>query len=269
VRSVGIAKRIYGAALWAIEVNGFAIVHGPAGVGKTITALAIRAEKPGSIYISIKTAGQSKLAVLESIAQAMRLPNIKMTSRQIFQQIEGALKDTGRLLLIDECHKLVGRTHDDAMHCLRDLHDSAGVPMVWLGVSSLAAYIQQGQAQNYEPLDQIHSRVGMWVNLTEAAQQTDGGGGLYTIEDIQKIITAGQIRITPDGVRYLQGLANTFGAGALRTVAKLLQLAVKHSTRTGATIDAVMLRDIQSSRLGVRVAETLEQQINLQIAAVA
>jgi DNA transposition AAA+ family ATPase len=273
VKNINVAKQIYGAARWAIETNGIVLVHGPAGIGKTITAMAVRAETPGSVFVSIKTAGQSKLSVLESIAQAMRLPNIKMTSWQLFQQIEMALKDTGRLLIVDEIHKLVGRRKDEALHCLRDLHDATGIPMLWLGVSSIATYIQTGQAQNYEPLDQLYSRIGLWLNLTELANQSgggDGGGsGLYSIEDIQKILTAGKLRITPDAARFLQILANTPGAGALRTVSKLLQLAQRHAARSNAPIDAQMLRDIQGSRLGLHAAVALEERMNLQAQKVA
>ncbi|MEI8197316.1 MAG: TniB family NTP-binding protein [Phycisphaerae bacterium] len=238
---------------------------------KAILAQAIRAETPGSIYITIKTAGQSKLAVLESIAIAMRIPNLTLTSRQLFNQIETALKDTGRLLIADEIHKLVGRQNDEALHCLRDLHDSTGIPMLWLGMSNIANYIQQGKASNYEPLDQLHSRIGLWMNLTETAAGEDGGGGgRYTIDDIQKIIIAGQLKITVDGARYLLGLANAFNSGALRTVAKLLKLAVRHQGRTGAAaIDAQMLRDIQGSRLGQLAAAAMEQQMELRAAKVA
>jgi DNA transposition AAA+ family ATPase len=273
VADVGIAKQISAYAKWAVETGGIVLVHGPAGIGKTITALAVNAEIPGSIFISIRTAGQRKTAVLQSIAQAMRMGNYEMTGWQLFQRIEGYLKDSGRLLIVDEVHKLVGRQKDEALHCLRDLHDATGIPMLWLGMTNIANYIHNGHATGYEPLDQIHSRIGMWLDLTEVATGADGGGGLYTIEDIQKIITAGKMRITPDGTRYLQMMANEFGAGALRTVSKLLLLAVKYSTdkKTGEQkpIDAELLRGIQQRRLGIRAAEALEQRMELRLAKTA
>jgi hypothetical protein len=64
--------------------------HGPAGTGKTITAKAIRAETPGSIYIRVTTAGQSKLAVLQALCTALRLTGVKLTSRQMEQRLNRA-----------------------------------------------------------------------------------------------------------------------------------------------------------------------------------
>lgn len=269
VKSIDVSMQIYRAARLAMETSSIVMVHGPAGIGKTITAQAIRAETPGSIFISITTAGQRKLAVLSLISTALRLPAMKFTSHDLFQQIVDTLKGTGRLLFVDEVHKLEGRQKDEALHCLRDLHDATEIPMLWLGMSSIAKYIQTGQAKGYESLDQLHSRIGFWLNLTEAANADGPGGGLYSIEDIRSIITAGKLRITPDGARYLQMLANIPGQGALRSVDKLLKLAAKHSEKNNSVIDANILRSIQASRLGIAVAEGVERQMEMRLAASA
>ena len=198
------------------------------------------------------------MAVLEAIGEALRL-NEKPTRARLFAAIEAVLRDTGRLLIVDEIHKLEGRRHDEALHCLRDLHDATGIPMLWLGMTNIAHYIQAGHAKGYEPLDQIYSRITLWLDLTEVAQGTDGGPGLASVEDIRRFLAARQLRITPDGEAYLQALANEFGGGAYRALDKLLQLAAKFAK--GAVIDAAMLRAIQARRLGVSASAVLETRM--------
>lgn len=75
--------------------------------------------------------------------------------------------------------------------------------------------------------------------------------------------------ITQAQIISLQKLANVPGQGALRSVDKLLKLAAKHAERLGVPIDAQMLRSIQASRLGLKVAESVENQMQLRMAASA
>ena len=263
---IKIAEQIFGVARWIQKINGIGLIHGPAGIGKSITLQAVRAETPGSCYFSIRTAGQSKLSVLDGLARALRVPGMKMTANMMQDQIEGLIKDTGRLLIIDEIHKLAGRSNDDALHALRDVHDATGCPMLWSGASNIATYIETQKAR-FEPLDQIASRVKFWLNLTAIANQEDGGPGLYTIEDIQKWCAKRAIRITPDGVRYLQMIANTPGMGALRTCDGLLLVAAALAGEK--PIGADMLRNILSQQRGTRYVEAFETQSEIRRSASA
>ena len=269
VKSLEVSRQIYAAFRWAVETNSIVLVHGPAGIGKTITAKAIRAETPGSIFVSVTTAGIRKTAIMLLIAEAMGIPLFKTTADELFKQLVSALAGTGRPLIVDEIHKLEGRQKDEALHCLRDLHDATEIPMMFLGMSSIAQYIQQGKAKGHESLDQLHSRVGYWLSLTDAADSGNPDGGLYSMQDIQKIITAGKLRMTPDATRYLHLLANLPGQGALRSIDKLLKLASKHAEKTGEVIGTNLLRSIQASRLGIRVASEIDRHLEMRTANVA
>jgi hypothetical protein len=196
------------------------------------------------------------------------LGGLKLTAWHLFGQIETVLKDTDRLILVDEVHKLVGRRKDEALHVLRDLHDSTGCPMLWCGMSNIADYIQTGKSL-HEPLDQLHSRIKCWLDLKEVATRADGGPGLYSIEDIQKLFAASKMRLTPDAVRYLQMLANEYGSGALRTAVALVQIALGISRLEGKPITAEVLRDIRTQLIGRRAAAAMEQQMEMRVAASA
>lgn len=261
-----VAGQIYGVTKWIQEINGIAVVHGPAGIGKTITVNAIRAETPGSVYARISTTGQSKLSVMELLAGAARVTGARFTANALYHALVEALKGTNRLIIVDEVHKLAGRMKDEALHCLRDLHDDTECPMVWVGMSNIADYIQMGKTK-FEPLDQIFSRVKYWLNLRDVANQSDGGPGLYTVEDIRKWINAQKIRVTEDAIRYLQMLANTPGMGGLRTCDGLIRIAVRLATRLGdKPIDAQILRDIRGEQLGARAAEQFEREMERRVA---
>jgi len=255
---IKVVDRIYGVARWVQQSGCIGVIHGPAGIGKTMTLKAIRSETPGCIFISITTAGQSKLSVYETLAQAVGLTGLKLTSFQIERMLVEKLNESGRLIIVDEVHKLEGRRHDEALHALRDLHDATGCPMLWSGMTNIANYIQQGQTK-WEPLDQLASRIGFWLNLTDAIEATDGGKGAYSEADIRKIIGTYKLRITPDGEAWLHALANTPRLGALRTIDKLLRV-VAH-VYADKVITASLLQSARIEQLGARMADNYERQM--------
>lgn len=264
---IGVSTQIYGVAKLMTDTGGIAVVHGPPGVGKTISLQAIRAETPGSVYISITTAGDRKAAVLESLAGALRAGGLKLTCSQLFDQIVSILVDTNRLVMVDEVHKLVGRARDQALHVLRDLHDATRCPMIWAGNSAIYDYLHRGRTKGYDPLEQIYGRVSYWLNLTEIASKSDGGDGLYTVDDICRMFSAAKMRLTSDAQQYLYRLANTPGLGALRVCRDLVMMAQK-GVKEGL-IDAEMLQACLTQKLGGRAAALAEQEMQTYAVAVA
>ncbi|HEY1685526.1 MAG TPA: AAA family ATPase [Tepidisphaeraceae bacterium] len=262
-----VASQIYGVHKWIAKRGGIGVIHGPTGSGKTMTLQAIAAETPGSIFVTIRTAGQSKLSVLQTIAGALRMGQVRLTSFQLDRQLVMALKDTNRLIIVDEIQKLAGRKNDDALHALRDLHDATKCPMIWSGMSKISSYIQNGNEEGYDPLEQIFGRVRVWLNLSEIASRADGGPGLHTIEDIQKMLRASKIRVTPDAERYLHKLANEPRLGGLRACDSLVGFAAE--VAGARPIDAAMLHGILSQQLGRRQADPLMGQMESRAVAMA
>lgn len=265
---IGVAEEIYGVSKWVLKTGSIGLIFGPNGCGKTTTLQAIRAETPGALYHSIDSANRSVRLVLEGMAGALRMGGLKMSGGQLFRQIAGVLKDTGRLVIIDEVHKLAGRQNDDALHVLRDLHDATGCPMLWAGNGKIASYLRDGHTEGYDPLDQIFGRISLWLDLTEKAKAGgDDGGRLYTVEDIRRLFAAAKIRLAPDAEHYLTNLANDPSMGCLRAAKNLVAMAETMSR--GQPITAALLRTIQRNRLGKTAAATVERQIEERAAAVA
>jgi len=255
-----VAIQIIGAAKVAQDPNdpSIVVVHGPSGIGKSMTADYLRADIPGALLIRISTAGRTVTSILDMIAIELRLPRGKMTAWQREQAIVEILKDTGRLIIIDEIHKLCGYQVDVGLHALRDLHDKTGCPQLWLGTADVATFLERGR-DGHEAIEQIYGRVAYWVDLGYAASRQDGGPGLHTVDDIRQIVAAHQMRIAPDAAKYLADIANEPKMGGIRSVIKLCQIARRKAGDKTLTLD--LLRDIQSDRLGRRMASVVEAQM--------
>ncbi len=259
----GVAEKIVAAGRFAVRSGGIVLVTGPAGIGKTLAAKALAEEVPGSIFTTIHAAGITSPAVMEGIAEAMPLRlGWKLTSARMYTTLEKALRDTGRLLIVDEVHRLAARRKDEALHVLRDLGDGAGIPQLWLGMSAIKQYIQAGRSDG-EALDQLASRIGLFLDLAEDAQADDGGRRMTSVEDVRRFLAARKIRVTPGAEGYLLALVNELGAGAFRAVDKILQMAV--TLARGAVIDEELLRGIQIRRLGMNAATSLESRMAARV----
>jgi len=260
------ALEIIGVAKMAMRHNepGIYIVHGPSGIGKTMTAQFLRGEIPGSVLMRISTAGMSKLAVYDTLAKQLRLTGLKLTSYQLQEQLVTLLKDSGRLIIVDEVHKLCGRQKDEGLHALRDLHDLTGCPMLWIGTADIANYIETAR-NDRDSVEQIYGRVKWWLDLTYAASRSDGGPGLHNVDDIRKVLAGMQVRATGEAEQYLKELSNKPKMGGLRTVAILVGLLMSKPGADGRAITLEMLEDLQRERLGVRAAGQLEKDMSLRM----
>jgi DNA transposition AAA+ family ATPase len=259
------AVKVMAAGRLAIQTGGMVLVTGPAGIGKTLAAQALAAETPGSIFDTVHAAGCTSMAVLESLSLAMGRPvTYRTTASRLYASVEAAVRGTCPLLVLDEVHRLASRRNDSALHLLRDLHDGAAIPMLLLGMPAIKQYIQAGRSEG-EALDQLASRITLFLDLEEDAESNDGGRKLATVEDIRKMLAGRRIRLTPDGERFLAMLANEAGAGAFRAVAALLDFAERFATG-GGPVDADTLRAIQSRRLGVSASAALESRMTARAA---
>lgn len=263
----GVAREIYAVVMWAVKTDSMVLIHSPSGVGKTFTLQALRAETPGAVYFSVDSASRRVHGVLSGIAKAMRLNGVKLTTADLFDHLVRELKDSHRLLIIDEAHLLAGRSNDDALQILRHLHDKTGCPLVLAGNGCLASYLRDGHSDGFDPIDQIYGRITWWLDLTaRALGESDDGKPLFTVEDIRKVFAGSKIRLTPDGEQFMAMLACQADEGCLRAVKRLAQIAELYAK--GAPIDAELLQFIQHQRLGRRASELVEEKMK-RVKAVA
>ncbi len=226
----GVAREIALVASIAADLGGIGMAFGDSGIGKTLALRAIEAERPGSIYVSIEQVGTTAQAVIEAIGRAMKVnPGARyVSSRHWAEAIKARLRGTGRLLIVDQIHKLCGvDPQDRALFALCDLHDLTGAPQLWVGTTDLVGYLERGEGRGKQSLAQIRSRIVVCRDLHE--RSSDGGQGepLFTIDDVRKVFARNKIRLAGDAARYLMKLANLPGSGGLRACINIVRMATK------------------------------------------
>ena len=263
---IRVAEEVFAVGEAAIRLKGIGLVFGPAGLGKTLALRALAAEKPGAVYVSLKTIASSAAGVIEAIARAMRLiPSATQlhATRHIVAGIEDKLQGTPRLLIIDEIHKLCGQAGDRALTVLRDLYDATQSPQLWCGTTDLVAYLERDTGDAREPLAQIRRRITICRDLTERTMAPGGGPGepLYSIDEIRAVFANSKMRLSADAIRMLVELANVPDGGHLGVCSALVRMATILHERRAEVLTADMLRGALGLMVHRKAAAHLDERL--------
>ena len=200
-----VAETVFTVAEVASALKRIGLVYGWAGIGKTTALRAVAADKPGSVFVSVKTTSASPMGVLQAIAAGFSLRDVyNNNQRGLTDRLEQLLKGTPRLIIVDEIHKLCGTKDDKALHVLSDLYDATtGAPMLWSGTTDLVSYLDRQQAKGREPPAQIRSRICVARDLSDCGGGNGGDGGtpLYTVDEIRRVCGGGKMRLATDARR--------------------------------------------------------------------
>jgi DNA transposition AAA+ family ATPase len=261
-----VAEEIMAVADAVMAMGTIGMIYGPAGIGKTLALKAVAAEKPGSLFVSMETATAGKLGVVEALARALNIYTVyqNRSCRIYLAGIREKLSGSGRLVIVDEIHKLCGLRDDEGLNVLRDLYDQTSVPMLWSGTTDLVAYLERRESANgREPLAQIRSRITPVRDLAERCQPGSPGGGepLFTIDQVRKIFARSKMRLAPDAARYLTMLANLPDSGHLRTCKNLMVMATKLNESRSDVLTLDMLRSAHRLLVNRRGFQLLEHRL--------
>jgi len=220
-----IAKRLLSCASKASQGTMIALAHGPTGIGKTMVAHVIAEKFPGAVYLRISSGNGSQSQLRRLLVSHLRMNRqrgrkIANAHLTIDERIFEKLRDSHRLIIIDEAHKL----SESALEFLRDIYDECRVPILLLCTKDLLERIREDSDEDH---GQFISRVGWVCELTRGYDKMPGGKRpLFTTSDIRKLFENEQIKLKPDGIAYLQDIANHLGRGSLRSCENLLPFAV-------------------------------------------
>lgn len=191
---------------------------GPSGIGKSICALAIAAERK-AIYVMIDDDCATPAGLRHKLLTALRR---KRRFGGMLAEIVAALRmpdsvKSRQLLIIDEAHCLKEKTFT----MIRKISEQSGCSVLFLGTIDLHRLLNQDDDPEY---GQLSSRVAAHLNLTPyLGQQTPGGRPverLVSVEHIRALFAGNKIKLHPSTQRMLCSLA-TLMRGHLREVMRL------------------------------------------------
>ncbi|WP_462155981.1 AAA family ATPase [Pseudoalteromonas piscicida] len=208
-----------------------AVFAGQAGLGKTkgIERYCEDHDDTLLIYGSEETASTQ---VLESLAIQLGIP--KASNYKRLQKIINALKDSERLIILDEADKC----HPNALDPLRTISDQARVGVVLVGNIKLI-----DKLQSEERYELISSRVCFWPSPV----------GELPVADIKTLfyeLTQNTITIAEDNDKWWQWLHKRVEGNARMLVENLLPHLLTHIRKNpNKKVDRLMVNSIFSAIL--------------------
>lgn len=157
------AKRVRD-VLRLAHVEGEAVVlFGQAGLGKTSSLREYCKQAPDALMIETDPTYTAKV-LLQKLA-AMLGAEGKGSLNELMDTVVGRLRDSGRIILVDEAENLPLR----ALECLRRVHDKTGCGLVLAGMPRLLVNLR---GKNGE-LKQLYSRMAFKLDLGESVPDED------------------------------------------------------------------------------------------------
>jgi DNA transposition AAA+ family ATPase len=184
------------------KTNDMAVVHGPAGIGKTSGCELFVRFNPAALFITIKAwqrnANGIEALVWEQLATADWNGNERRCT-----YMERKLKNSNRLLIVDNAHRLKAA----GLEYLFDFHDATGIPVALVGNPEVLELIKRN--------DQMFSRIGLCIAISKPDHSK------YKI--VQQIVE----QIAPEANGYLNdaGAVVVEQHGHLRALKKQVSLA--------------------------------------------
>lgn len=244
-----VAKEILSVVHSLRTTGGFALVSGPAGVGKTLTLQAARSMVPGTVLLRITEGERSPSGLTAALIDTVKPKGVsrKSTLRVGIRSLIKELEGTGRLLLIDEAHKLSTR----AFEVLRDITDEAGVPILLCGTHDIHSKIDD----SYQFYGQFSSRTANRHDLAEAALRPKDPRPLFTVAEIRSVFASANVKLTDDAAKFLCRASNVAGLGCLRLATQLVKIAARLKSMEGKAVDEATLRRVLRQFHGAAYSE--------------
>lgn len=195
------------------------VIYGDAGMGKTMIMRQYAAENPGAILLEADP-GYTARVVLEELSAKLGL-NRRGNMHELSDAIIGALRDSGRVLLIDEAENLPLR----ALEVIRRIHDKAGIGVVLAGMPRLIINLKGKRGE----LKQLYSRVGFALALGDVLPREDIDAIASSVLESEQEPSVGDALFSAS-------------KGNARRLFKLLRGVHRHSLLNGVNIDAGAVR---------------------------
>lgn len=212
-----VSKKVFEFARLCHLDSEIGVVYGDAGLGKTDASREYTRQNPGVILIEANL-GYTARVLFKKLHHKVGLDGTGSIA-DMFDDVVDRLKDSGRLIVVDEAEHLPYR----ALELLRRVYDKANVGILLVGMPRLIANLR-GKRGEYA---QLYSRVGVAVKLESLKP-----------EDVESFVRS----VLPKS----NGLWKTYDKesnGNTRILTKLLRRSMRLAEINHIAIDAGVIQD--------------------------
>jgi DNA transposition AAA+ family ATPase len=214
-----VTKLVEGSIRTIQETNQFALIHGPAGIGKSVGAKRFVASNPTTILITLLQACCNAHYIAKEIFSAIKTRNFASSGMNRTEFIVSALKGSHRVIIVDNAQRITA----SARRWLFDIYDATGCPIVLIGNPEVLDPIKLN--------DQHFSRIGLATGVRLKVEE---------IPDIARRVLA---QMCPENVDELAPYAIEVATkrGHLRCLRNEIELAKHFMSKGKSAKDAFRL----------------------------
>lgn len=141
-----VARALNAACQTIRKTNDVGLIHGPAGLGKTCAIKLYLVANPAALAVTVSRWSNSAAGLERTLAEQFTRRRRRGTRAE---WLVDRMRDSNRLLLIDNAHRLSG----SGRQWIFDFHDDTGIPIALIGNPELLDAIREN--------DQQFSRIGL------------------------------------------------------------------------------------------------------------
>ena len=202
----------------AHEAGDTVVIYGQAGLGKTQAVKNYCEKNPAAILIEANPSFTA-LVLMRKLAAATKVSTVGSLN-DLFESVSDRLRDSGRLIVVDEAENLPFR----ALEIIRRLHDDTGCGLVLSGMPRLVANLRGKHGE----LVQLYSRVSVALNLGDSMPD----------EELEEIARAAMPEADDATIAELVKQSN----GNTRRMSKLMRGAVRTANKNGIKMQSGIIK---------------------------
>lgn len=202
----------------AHEAGDTVVIYGQAGLGKTQAVKNYCEKNPAAILIEANPSFTA-LVLMRKLAAAAKVSTVGSLN-DLFESVSDRLRDSGRLIVVDEAENLPLR----ALEIIRRLHDDTGCGLVLSGMPRLVANL----CGKHGELVQLYSRVSVALNLGDSMPD----------EELEEIARAAMPEADDATIEELVKQSN----GNTRRMSKLMRGAVRTANKNGIKMQSGIIK---------------------------
>lgn len=206
----------------AHEAGDTVVIYGQAGLGKTQAVKNYCEKNPAAILIEANPSFTA-LVLMRKLAAAAKVSTVGSLN-DLFESVSDRLRDSGRLIVVDEAENLPLR----ALEIIRRLHDDTGCGLVLSGMPRLVANLRGKHGE----LVQLYSRVSVALNLGDSMPD----------EELEQIARAAMPEADDETIAELVKHSN----GNTRRMSKLMRGAVRTANKNGIKMQSGIVKKYSS-----------------------